>query len=269
MSGALAADLLGVGVCAPGMADADALRAWLTYADAPLPGGRDAQPAAARMAAAERRRAPHSVRMAVETATQVLGAHDAAAVGAVFASAYGDMANADAILTALARAPQEVSPTRFTHSVHNAAAGHWSMASASHAATTALAGGSEGFGGALLAALLELQPQRPPQLLVVYDVADAGALAEAAPCTADFAAALLLAPPGTGAALARLRAEVRARRGTAATPPVDARLLPWWQGNPAARALPLLEAVLCRRRHGFTWPLGSGTLLALDCEPVR
>lgn len=258
----LRATITGLGLCAPGFDHIDAFRAWRANPQRPLPEGRTAHASASRMAPTERRRAPHTIRLALEVASQALGTRDAADVGAVFCSAFGDMANTDAILATLAEAPEQLSPTRFTHSVHNAAAGHWSMAVSSHASTSALACGRDGFASGLLAALLELEASGQPQLLVLFDAADAGALADAAPCASDFAAALLLDPDAAGAGL-RLRAHVEPSTCTA---PCDERPLPWHAANPAAHVLPLLEVCLDPAPQRFTWPLGSGTLLVLDCE---
>ncbi len=265
MSTTLHAAIIGWGLCAPGLDDAAAFADWLRDPARALPLGRHANAAAARMAPSERRRAPHAVHLALETAAQAVGARDAASIGAVFCSAFGDLPNTDAILGTLAQAPEQVSPTRFAHSVHNAAAGHWSMAAASHAAMSALACGREGIGPALLAALLEVQASAAPQLLVLSDVADAGALADVVPCSVDFAAALLLAPVVDGQPGPRLQAQVEDGQASADAPR-DARLQPWYTGNPAARALPLLEICLGAAARRFTWPLGSGTLLTLHCE---
>ncbi|EQD40098.1 hypothetical protein B1B_15074 [mine drainage metagenome] len=169
MSAVLHAAVTGWGLCAPGLDDAAAFADWLRDPTRALPGGHSARPAAACMAPAEHRRAPHAVRLALEAATQALGTHHATSIGAVFCSAFGDMANTDVILSTLAQTPDQVSPTRFTHSVHNAAAGHWSMAAASHASMSALACGREGIGPALLAALLEVRASAAPQLLVLFD----------------------------------------------------------------------------------------------------
>ncbi|WP_276967738.1 beta-ketoacyl synthase chain length factor [Metallibacterium scheffleri] len=265
MNTALHATIIGWGLCAPGLDDAAAFADWLRDPARALPVGRHANAMAARMTPTEHRRAPHAVRLALEAATQAVGARDASAIGAVFCSAFGDMANTDAILGTLAQAPDQVSPTRFTHSVHNAAAGHWSMAAASHAPMSALACGREGIGPALLAALLDMQASAAPQLVVLFDTAAAGALADVAPCSLDFAAALLLAPLVDGQPGPRLLAQVEDGQASAHAPR-DARLQPWYAGNPAARALPLLEICLGAAARRFTWPLGSGTLLTLHCE---
>ena len=258
------ARVLGFGLCAPGLRDFPTFVRWLRDASQLLPAGRSAQPSAAGLAPTERRRAPHAVRLAVDVASQAT-TNGRGAVGAVFCSAFGDMANTDVILTTLAHAPLEISPIRFTHSVHNAAAGHWSIMAASHAPTTALACGREGVGAAMLTALLEADRGHEPQLLVCSDAADAGALGDAACCDSDFAVALLLGAEHGNPGAPLLRGAVRMGQAQAA-PPRDARLRPWWEGNPAARLLPLIEGCLQAGQQGFTLPLGSGTLLAIDCE---
>ena len=65
------------------------------------------RPAPALLAANERRRAPDSVLVAIEVASQALNAsgHDAAQVATVFASAHGDLAITDALCRTLADNP--------------------------------------------------------------------------------------------------------------------------------------------------------------------
>ena len=59
--------------------------------------------------------------------------HDAAALASVFTSAHGDLPIIDALCTTLAGDPLLLSPTRFHHSVHNAASGYWAIGSGSRA----------------------------------------------------------------------------------------------------------------------------------------
>ena len=59
----------------------------------------------------------------------------------MFASTYGDLAITDYMCSTLAKAPMTLSPTRFHNSVHNAAAGYWSIATACRQPYCALGAG--------------------------------------------------------------------------------------------------------------------------------
>ena len=85
----------------------------------------------------------------------------------VFASQHGELGYTVALLRALA-ACEPLSPTLFSLSVHNAAAGLLSTARADRAESTAVAAGEETLGYALLEAHCQLaaEPSRP--VLMVY-----------------------------------------------------------------------------------------------------
>jgi len=85
----------------------------------------------------------------------------------VFASQHGELGYTVALLRALA-ASEPLSPTVFSLSVHNAAAGLLSTVRADRAESTAVAAGEETLGYALLESYCQLmqEPQRP--VLIVY-----------------------------------------------------------------------------------------------------
>ena len=140
----------GVGFWAPGLPDWPAAAAALrgeapprtaAAGTGPAPPTAGRRPAPPMLAANERRRAPDAVLMALEVASAAVAAsgQDAGALASVFTSAHGDLSIIDALCTTLASDPLLLSPTRFHHSVHNAASGYWAIGSGSHAASTALA----------------------------------------------------------------------------------------------------------------------------------
>ena len=136
----LATTVLGVSVWGPGLEGWGASRAVLAgHADYVR---RDvAAPAPTMLAATERRRTGPVVRLALEVAREAAASSglDAAGLRSVFASSNGDGVVVGGILDAMARAaPGErvVSPTQFHNSVHNAAAGYWSIAMGSRAPAT-------------------------------------------------------------------------------------------------------------------------------------
>lgn len=253
----------GIGLWSPHLGDFAALRTLLA-GGTPAPA---VAPAAALLPANERRRAPESVRLAVEVAGQALamGGYDPAALACVFASAYGDQAITDAICATLARAPTELSPTRFHHSVHNAPAGYWTIATGCRAPSSAVCAGAHTFGAALLEAATQALAERRPVLLACSDIAGRGSLAEMTRCDRAFGCALLLAPAAGADTLARLQLRVADDR--AAPTPAPAVLASEAIGNPSAAALPLL-ALLAARGGDCRIGCAAATDLRVAVEPV-
>ncbi len=227
----------GVGLWSPSLADFAALRALLAGAPPPAPPPR---PAAAALPPNERRRAPESVLLAVEVAGQAvaMSGRDATALACVFASAHGDQAITDYMCATLARAPMELSPTRFHNSVHNAAVGYWTIATGCHAPSTAVCAQRESFGAGLLEAASQVLAEQRAVLLVCNDVAGSGPLGELTACRQPFGCALVLAPQASAATLARLDLDLQP--GTTTDSPLPEPLAGWRNGNPSAASLALL-----------------------------
>jgi len=235
--------LRGIGVWTPGWPDWPSLRARLRGEAVPqaVP---PARPAATLLPAAERRRAPDTVLLAAQAAAEAcaMAGCDAAELPSVFASSQGDVAITDAMCDTLARAPQELSPTKFHNSVHNAPAGYWTIATHCHRPSTALSAREHTVGAGLLEVALQCLDGNTPVLLACYDSDARGtALAQVVPHTCGFAAAFVLAPGGAGSA-ARLVLR-RAAAGSAATPWPAATLPAALASNPSAAALVLLQAL--------------------------
>ena len=89
-------------------------------------------------------------RTLVRLAHEVLGkSADLAQLATVFSSTAGDCDNSHVILETLASADRALSPTRFANSVHNAAAGYWSIATGAKAESTVLCAFDASFGAGL------------------------------------------------------------------------------------------------------------------------
>jgi hypothetical protein len=259
MSATLEIGIAGIGVWSPQWSNWDVAQAELCrkaeIAAQPAP-----RPAPTLLPPTERRRAPEAVLIAVEAAQQAcaMARCSPRELTHVFASAYGDLAVNDYLCATLARAPREVSPTRFHNSVHNAPAGYWAIATGCMHSSTAVSAGEATFGAALLETALIASGE--PALLVVYDVAAAGPLQDVIACRSSFAAAFVLAP-ASDPALARLR--LRAACGAMLAR--DAPLLHAnHQENPAARSVPLLAALA--RREATTLRASAGPQLLLEME---
>jgi hypothetical protein len=119
------------------------------------------------LAPAERRRAPDAVALALEVAAVAVrdAGLSAAALPSVFASAHGDLAVNDYMCRTLAEHPTLISPTRFHNSVHNAAAGYWTIATGCREASTALSAFDASFAAGLLEAATQCAADARPVLL--------------------------------------------------------------------------------------------------------
>jgi hypothetical protein len=255
--GELAVAVLGVGLLGPGLATWAAGAALLrTPADwQPQP---TVVPPPARLPATERRRAGAVVRASVVVADEACAAAglDPALMATVFTSSTGDPSNCHLLCEALAAPERMVSPTRFTNSVHNAAAGYWHIATQSRQPSTSLAAFDASFSAGLLEAAVQALASGAPVLLVACDVPYPEPLHAVRPVADVFAVALVLAPAARPVAGAAATAT-----STATTPGAPAILRLACQpagqadgcshaglealrrGIPAARALPLLQAL--------------------------
>lgn len=237
---------------------------------AALPPDTPRRPAPALLAANERRRAPDSVLLALEVASQALAdsGHAAADVASIFTSAHGDLPITDALCKTLAADPTLLSPTRFHHSVHNAASGYWAIGSGSHAASTALSAFEASFAAGLLEAASQCAADARPVLLVAYDTEAVGALASVNRSRGLLAVALLLAPaPGPRS---RWVLDWALEPGAAAVPTTHAThpaATPALAHNASAPALPLFEALaVAQQATALAWPLSSTLQLQIQLQ---
>jgi Beta-ketoacyl synthase, N-terminal domain len=200
-------------------------------------------PAPSRLPAAERRRAGNVIKASIAVADEALTACDLSAteLPTVFTSSTGDPLNCHLLCEALATTERMVSPTRFTNSVHNAAAGYWHIAAQSRQPSTSLAAFDASFAAGLLEAAVQVQATQAPVMLVACDVPYPEPLHALRPVEDVMAVALVLAlESSSGRAL---RIETTSGGDAAATRCDVAAFEALRLGIPAARALPLLRAL--------------------------
>ena len=120
----------------------------------------------------ERRRATELVRMAFRVCEELMAtsAIPMADCASVFASSGGDYPIIDQICRSLCESERLVSPTQFHNSVHNSAAGYWSIATGSRQPSTSLSAYDDSFAVGLLEAMCLCQQEQLPTLLAVYDI---------------------------------------------------------------------------------------------------
>lgn len=215
----------------------------------------------------ERRRTTPTIRLALaaaqEATERLIDARQNAA--SIFCSASGDLDIVDRICSALTRAEHPVSPTDFHNSVHNAPAGYWGIAARSRMPSTSVSAQDATFAAGLLEAATQVAVDGATVLLVSYDHPAPQPLATLVPVPAAFAVALLLTPTSTTRSLARLDLQCVAASSEdrMTSPPLETLRC----GNPAARCLPLLQALATAAACGVTLATAGGRQLRVDCTP--
>ena len=247
----LSAVIESVGLIGPGFAswvDAQAILA----GHVPYEAARTVVPAPASLPSAERRRTGTGVKLALAVGHEAVTAsgRDAASLATVFAASGGDGQNCHAICETLASDDRKLSPTRFHNSVHNAPAGYWSIATRAMAQSNVLCAYDGSFAAGLLESLCQVAVDGVPTLLIAFDTEYPAPMRDVRPVPDAFGVALLLSPvqgadahtvTGTGAnVLARIDARLT---DTPATVLAVQDFEQMRRSNPAARALPLLEAL--------------------------
>ncbi len=262
----LSACIQGVGLLGPGLLDwseaCAVLSGELPYVAAP-----SVLPAPGILPPAERRRAGRIIRLALAIGTEAVAraAADARTLPTVFSSSGGDGDNCHEICMALATPERQISPTRFTNSVHNAAAGYWSIAQGCTEASTSLCAADASFGAGLLEALAQLAGGAAAVLLLAYDADYPPPLRAKQPIPDAFGTALLLTGADTAAALPRLALTLS--HDAAALTMQNALLEALRRSIPAARSLPLLERLAQRRPGTVVLDYLDSAQLALEVTP--
>jgi hypothetical protein len=213
---------------------------------------------------AERRRAPDSVALALEVASQAVQAsgHDAGTLPCVFTSAHGDLALSDYMCSTLAIAPTTLSPTKFHNSVHNAPAGYWTIASRCMATSQAVSAFTRSFAAGVLEALTQCLADDTPVLLVGCDIESVGALASVTRSEGLLAVALVLSPVRGPRSVARLDAHLS--NGAVGPPALRSSAAQALAGNAMADALPLFELLAHGDGGALRMPLSTGLALVVS-----
>jgi len=226
------------------------------------------RPAPALLPSAERRRAPDTVAVSLEVAAQAceMSGRSPKTLASVFASTHGDLAVSDAICATLAKAPALTSPTRFHNSVHNAAAGYWTIGTGCMKPYTSISAHYYTFGQGLLEAASQALCERAPVLFVAFDIEARGPVGTMQPSTGVFAAALVLAPEPGGRAVCRLCLEVapRSEPKPSKARPENALLV---EGNAMANGLPLFEALADGSEREVVQLLAAELVLGMRVSP--
>jgi hypothetical protein len=235
---------------APGIEDE---AAWRLFANAPhAPERARRAPAIDFVPAMQRRRCDAVARMVLHVANGCADTRELASLPVVLASRHGPFETTVELLEHIAE-EKPLSPTGFSHSVHNTALGLFSIWSGNRSASVALAAGRDTFAHGFIEALALLQRTRADAVL--YICADE-VVPEPLAALAD--------PAGRAHALAlrlvrgRGEGSLRLRLGVGAPAPEPERAWPdaleflrWWLGTAC-------ELEIARGARRFTWSRAAG-----------
>jgi Beta-ketoacyl synthase, N-terminal domain len=240
----LSAYIGGLGLLGPGLSN------WSDAAEI-LSGRRIYQPAATVLPmptilpAAERRRTGRVVKLTLAVALEATlqAGENPAELASVFSSSGADGQNCHELCQALSLPGREISPTRFTNSVHNAASGYWSIATGATPQSNVLCAFDASFCAGLLEALTLVAVDRIPVLLVAYDSEYPQPLHAKRPVPDVFGVAMVLTPQRRENSLARLEVALTDAGHDRLTDPEMETLR---ATIPAARSFPLLRLLAMR-----------------------
>ncbi|RTZ58498.1 MAG: 3-oxoacyl-ACP synthase [Gammaproteobacteria bacterium] len=237
----------GIGVLGPGLDGWEKAQSALKNGTGPDLSETPPQAVADLLPPNERRRAGAAIRLALHVASEAVNASGLSAedLPTVFSSCHGDIRIAQKNCLSLTADRPFVSPTLFHNSVHNAPSGYWHIATGSQQPSNSISGGNDSFRAGLLEAAAMLT-YAPAALLVCSDPALPAAFQPFDTIMNDFGVALVLAREfGEWG-----RLDFYADSGR------DGPLEPDWLRtavlrNPAARALPILQAIASGQAESF------------------
>jgi 3-oxoacyl-(acyl-carrier-protein) synthase len=228
----------GIGVLGPGLNNwahaVEVLCGRQPYHSAPT-----VLPIPAMLPPAERRRTGRVVKLALGVALEATTSAgvDSAQIPSVFSASGGDGHICHEICQALALPAREVSPTRFSNSVHNVAAGYWSIATGSMMESNVLCAFDASFVAGLLDAMTQIAVDGRAVLLVAYDTEYPPPLHAKRPIPDALGIAMVLTPERTPRSIAGIAV---ALTSDSADKMAEPGLEAMRAAIPAGRALPLL-----------------------------
>lgn len=262
---ALTAWVDGIGLLGPGLSDWSAACAVLR-GEAPCDPRPTVLPTPDSLPPAERRRTGRVVKLALAVGIEAASraAVHPSHLPTVFSSSGADGQICHEICEVLASSDPQLSPTRFHNSVHNVAAGYWSIANGARAPSNSLCGFDASFAAGLLEALSQVAVEGMHCLLIAYEVQYPQPLFAKRPIPDAFGVALLLSAEPRSGSVARITATL-----TDSLPDklADPQLETLRLAIPAARSLPLLQTFAQRRAQRVVLDYLDGLRLAVESDP--
>ena len=190
-------------------------------------------------------------------------------VATVFASSGGETEILHKICLALNAPERAISPTLFHHSVHNAAAGYWSIGVQSQVPSASLSCYDSSFCGGLIEAATFICSHHTPVLLVSYDIPPPPPLYTARPLSGPFAVAFVMSPAPLPQSISTLKIEILDVRAGKVSTMKDSALEKLRAGSPAARSLPILTAIASGEHATLFLNYLDDLLLSVEVRPCQ
>lgn len=242
----LAAYIEGIGLLGPGLTGWSSSRAILSGLQ-PYQPSKTLIPAPELLPAAERRRASDIVKLTLATSLEAIAAAGLYTenLPSVFSFSNGDGVNCHTICEMLASDDRQISPTRFHNSVHNAAAGYWSIATETMATSSVLCAFDASFGAGLLDALTQVVVDNTRCILMASDTPYPEPMFTKRPIPDNCGVALILAPEFSPQSIAQIKVSITHDEADRFN---DIALETLRVSIPAARGLPILQAIALQKK---------------------
>lgn len=240
----LSCELVGIGAWGPGFTDWPTLKQLLLSDSVGGSSLEISTPKPEVIPANERRRAPLPVKAAVDVSWQALqqSGIPSEQVACVFGSGLGDTEITDYMCRVLTTPEKQLSPTKFHNSVHNAAAGYWTISTHCMKSANSIAAYQMTAGLALLEGFTQCVLHNEPVLITLFDTEAHETYRQIFACEHSFAVAMLIRPVSGAASLAKISL-TEAANGGAEPQWLNQTLNTLYQDNPAAKALDLLRTI--------------------------
>ncbi|MEB8432437.1 beta-ketoacyl synthase chain length factor [Cocleimonas sp. KMM 6892] len=215
----------------------------------------------------ERRRAPLPVKLAVESSWQATQSADLDPkdLACVFVSGLGDTQLTDYMCKVLATENMQLSPTKFHNSVHNAAAGYWTISTGCMKAANSVAGFNESVSLAILEAVTQCVQEQAPVQITFYDAPSSEILKPLLKNDQSFSASLIIEPVLESNQTDSNLLEMQVVSQATEWPELDleTHLDTSYKQNPSARILAVLNMLTKDSTDTVLLPLSAETSLQL------
>ncbi len=262
-------EVLGVGAWGPRFRNWADLQAMLAGKPVEDDGSKGPKPEV--IPANERRRAPLPVRLAVETSSQACShaGLEPKDLACVFVSGLGDTQLTDYMCKVLAGENKALSPTKFHNSVHNAAAGYWTISTDCMSAANSVAGYAESVPLTIMEALVQAQAEQRALLLTFYDAPTSPILRPLLKNEHPFAVSIVISPSKLKKELTQVESLATMQASVVQTSSAwpernwGAELQACYEQNPVARILPFIDLIMGTEQH-LAMPLSAETSLNIQ-----